>query len=45
MAHNLKDDEDSYDLINNDDKINALSFRMVQLVELGAKTNEYKKSK
>ena len=33
------------DMVAKDDKVMALNFRLIQLVELGAKTSEYKKSK
>jgi hypothetical protein len=37
--------EDQTDLIMSDDQVMALNFRLIHLVELGAKTAEYKKSK
>ncbi|CDW86523.1 UNKNOWN [Stylonychia lemnae] len=33
------------DLVQNDINMSALIFRLIQLVEMGAKTNQYKKSK
>jgi hypothetical protein len=37
--------EDQADYVSSDDQIMALNFRLIHLVELGAKTAEYKKSK
>ena len=37
--------EENSDFICYDDQIMALNFRLIHLVELGAKTAEYKKSK
>jgi hypothetical protein len=36
---------DQEGLVASDDQIMALNFRLIHLVELGAKTAEYKKSK
>lgn len=46
----LKHEESSsenehYDVVLSSDMMMALNFRLIQLVELGAKTAEYKKSK
>ncbi len=43
MRRALKNEDDDY--ISSDDQLMALNFRLIHLVEMGAKTAEYKKSK
>ena len=43
MRRALKNEDEDY--ISSDDQLMALNFRLIHLVEMGAKTAEYKKSK
>ncbi len=43
MRRALANEGDDY--VSSDDQIMALNFRLIHLVEIGAKTAEYKKSK